>query len=154
MRTHNIETRSLVETPTAAVFATMAVEELGIWIPQALEQVAMYLGRLGLGPVGMPYVRYHPSEPGTFEVEAGFPATGPCPESDGVRPSALPGGPAACLLYTGPYESMGNAYEALSGWLAAEGKEPDGDMWEVYLSDPDQEPDPTRWQTEIYQPYR
>lgn len=153
MRTYEIETRSLEEATTAATFTTARVEDLQSWIPKALEKVAMHLGRLGMGPFGMPYVRYHPVGDGKFEVEAGFPASGIIPPGDDVRPSSLPGGLVAVLIYLGPYETMEPAYEALFQWLAAEGKTPNGDMWEVYFTDPDQEPNPENWRTEIFQPY-
>ncbi|HYO20461.1 MAG TPA: hypothetical protein VES02_17550, partial [Dermatophilaceae bacterium] len=49
----------------------------------------------------------------------------------------------------GPWPSYG----ALTAWMRDRGVEPNGDMWEVYLSDPVAEPDPSTWRTEIYTPY-
>lgn len=51
-------------------------------------------------------------------------------------------------------DDMEPAYETLASWVNAHGQELAGDAWEVYLSDPSVEPDPTAWQTEIVQPYR
>ncbi len=68
--------------------------------------------------------------------------------------STLPGGPAAVLTYIGPYDEMEAAYAALAEWVARSGGEPTGDPWEVYFSDPAQEPDPRRWRTEIVMPFR
>jgi effector-binding domain-containing protein len=34
----------------------------------------------------------------------------------------------------------------------AQGRRPASTMWEVYLTDPEEEPDPARWRTEVYWP--
>ena len=37
-------------------------------------------------------------------------------------------------------------------WLGKNGKLVTGAMWEVYESDPEQEPDPAKWRTWVYFP--
>jgi effector-binding domain-containing protein len=49
---------------------------------------------------------------------------------------------------------MGPAYEALADWVERRGGELDGEAWEVYYSDPGEQPDPATWRTEVIQPYR
>jgi effector-binding domain-containing protein len=70
-----------------------------------------------------------------------------------VRSSSLPGGMVATTMHIGSYDQMEPGYEALSAWVKERGQELAGDAWEVYLSDPAAEPDPTKWRTEIVQPY-
>jgi effector-binding domain-containing protein len=69
-----------------------------------------------------------------------------------VRAVDLPGGDAAYSLYVGPYDGMEPAYKAIEAWIAAKGRKSAGAAWEIYLSDPQSEPDPQKWQTEIYWP--
>ena len=61
--------------------------------------------------------------------------------------------PAAAIWHIGPYDEMTTAYEALSYWITKQGAEADGPGWEIYYSDPQKEP-PSKWRTEIVQPYR
>jgi effector-binding domain-containing protein len=41
---------------------------------------------------------------------------------------------------------------ALEAWIAEQGRRPAGAPWEVYWSDPREEPDSARWRTEIVWP--
>lgn len=153
MKSYQIETRILEEQPTAATFNTLTVPAISTWIPRAFEEVAGFLSRHGLGPTGMPYARYRRLDEDRFQVEAGFPATAQVEAAGEVVPSHLPPGRAAVVTHIGPYDEMPDAYEALVTWLAEQAREPVGDPWEVYLTDPEKHPDPASWRTEVFQPY-
>ena len=154
MTTYEIETRTLDEQDTAVESATLRVDEIAPWLGKAFQETAEYLARKGAGPVGMPFARYHQLRDDRFEVEAGFPASTPVGGEGDVEPSDLPGGPAAVVVYFGPYEGTEPAYEALLTWVSEHGGEPEGDPWEVYFTDPNENPDPATWRTEMVQPYR
>jgi effector-binding domain-containing protein len=154
MQHDSIEMRDLPEQDTAVEVATISVGEIPAFIGRALGEVAGYLQRKGAGPAGMPFARYHRLDDGRFEVEAGFPATTPTSGEGDVEPSELPAGPAAVMTYVGPYDAMEPAYGELLAWVRDRGGEPAGDPWEVYLTDPEAEPDPSTWRTEIVMPYR
>ena len=154
MTTYEIEARELVEQETAVEYATLPIADIGPWLGQAFKEVATYLERKGAGPVGGPFARYHPTTDDRFEVEAGFPASTPTGGEGEVEPSDLPGGPAAVTVHVGPYDAMEPAYTALRAWVREQGGEPEGDPWEVYLTDPGINPDPATWRTEVVQPYR
>lgn len=40
----------------------------------------------------------------------------------------------------------------MQAWIADQGRSPSKVMWEVYLTDPEQEPDASAWRTEVYWP--
>jgi hypothetical protein len=154
MSDYTIETQTLEEQPTAAMFATLTVDEIGGWLAKAFPTVGGYLARFGVGPVGMPYACYRQvGGDGAFEVEAGFAATTPVPGEGEVEPSELPGGTAAVTVHRGSYDTMGPAYEAITSWLAENGYVATASPWEVYLTDPDECPDPAEWRTQVVQPY-
>lgn len=153
MKTQEIEVRVLEEQTTAAMFDTLTVGEIGGWLPEAFQRVGDYLSTHDLGPAGMPYARFRRLDEDRFQVEAGFPAATEV-EGDGeVVPSQLPPCRAAVVTHVGPYDEMLDAYEALVTWLAEHEREPVGDPWEVYLTDPQEQPDPAAWRTEVFQPY-
>ncbi len=139
---------------TAVARATLTVAELPPWLGKAYAAVADVLTAQRAGPAGPPFARFHRLGGGRFEVEAGFPATGPIRGNGDVQPSELPGGQVAVTMHIGPYEQMEPGYAALASWVGEHGGELAGDAWEVYFSDPSAEPDPTTWRTEIVQPYR
>lgn len=153
MKTHQIETRVLAEQPTAAMFNTLTAEEMPQWIPPALGRVLGYLISHGLGPTGMPYARYRRLDEDRFEVEAGYPAAAPVRGEGDVRASQLPPCRALVVTHVGPYDTLTEAYETVVVWLAEHERQPVGDPWEVYHTDPEREPDSSRWLTEVFQPY-
>jgi effector-binding domain-containing protein len=46
------------------------------------------------------------------------------------------------------------AYQAIEAWVTEHNGVIDGPPWEVYYTDPNVQPDPNSWRTEIIQPYR
>jgi effector-binding domain-containing protein len=140
--------------PTAAVRATLAVSEIGEWFGPTLGRLAAWLGQRAIPIVGPPYARYHRVGEARFEVEAGFPVGAPVEDDEEVAASSLPGGRHATTVHVGPYEGLGAAYEALEAWVAERGGVPAGDPWEIYESDPNAQPDPATWRTQVLMPFR
>ena len=154
MTAYEVRAETREEQPTAACSTTLAVPEIPPWLARTYGAVAGALDTQGSRPVGPPFARFHPIPGERFEVEAGFPVAGAVAPRGDVRPSSLPGGAVATTMHVGPYDAMEPAYAALASWVAEHEGEIAGDAWEVYLSDPEQEPDPATWRTEIVQPYR
>lgn len=152
--TYRIERRELAEQRAAVVRATLSVPEIGSFMNRAIGAVARAIAAQGVAPAGPPFARYHRGDRDVFEVEAGFPTSDGVTPTDEVAASTLPGGPVATVTYVGPYDQMQGAYQALAEWITARGGAPAGDPWEVYLSDPSEEPDPQKWRTEIVMPLR
>jgi effector-binding domain-containing protein len=151
--TYDIESRTLTEQPTAVVRASLPADQIGGWLPGVYQEVMTYLAGAGVAPAGPPFARYDFHDH-TVDVEAGFPVSSPVPGYQRVTPSSLPGGPAAVTVHYGRYEDLTAAYSALAGWLKEHGRDADGPHWEVYYTDPQAEPDPTRWRTDLIVPYR
>jgi effector-binding domain-containing protein len=101
---------------------------------------------------GPPFARYH-SWGDDVEVEVGITIAGDTPGQGEVTRGALPAGRVARVVHTGPYPSLGEAYQAVEAWMRANGHEGTAPPWEVYLTDP-QTPDlkPDDYKTEILWP--
>jgi effector-binding domain-containing protein len=78
------------------------------------------------------------------QVEGHVELTGGCEWSD------LPAGPAACASHFGPYTSLKETHDAIHAWCRANGHQLTGLSWEAYPTDPGQEPDPAKWQTNVF----
>jgi len=63
----------------------------------------------------------------------------------------LPAGLAAHVTHNGSYQGLGATYDALMGWMSAQGHTPAMPCWEVYVDDPGEVPEETL-RTEIYMP--
>jgi effector-binding domain-containing protein len=151
---YSVDRRSLIEQPTAIVRGKAAVHEISDFLAHAFGTVAAHLERLGLSIAGMPFARYRHLGGDEFEIEAGFPVPQPIEPEGEVDAYWLPGGSAAVTWHTGPYDRMGPAYEALAEWVERRGGVIETEAWEVYYSDPTEQPDPATWRTELIQPFR
>lgn len=138
--------------PTAVVRATIPVAEIPAFLGRAYEQVMQALRAQGGAPVGPPFAYYLGMPTATVDMEAGFPVAIPYSESGDVVPSELPGGNIASTMHVGPYERMVDTYNALMHWIDERGLVAGQSMWEIYLSDPQQEPDSSKWRTQIFWP--
>jgi effector-binding domain-containing protein len=138
--------------------ATMG--ELPTVIPQLLGEVVAWLGEQGAAPAGAPFIRYHVIDMAAqLDIELGWPVATARAGAGRIAAGVLPAGRYAVLLYTGPYDGLMEANAALLSWGAQEGLvwdtwvAPHGDgfgaRFESYLSDPANEPDPAKWETEV-----
>ncbi|UJQ94889.1 GyrI-like domain-containing protein [Mariluticola halotolerans] len=114
----------------------------------------------GIAPVGAAFCKYNLIDmEGELELEVGVPvATAQTGEGDVVA-GILPAGRYATITHTGPYDQLMDVNAVLIGWAKETGviwdaEETDkGDRFvcrlEIYETDPGEEPDPSRWITEV-----
>jgi effector-binding domain-containing protein len=152
MQTALIESRTLSAQHTAVRRAVLETMTLTDWLPIALLEIAETLRTRKVAPNGFPFARYHPTPEGFLAVEAGFPMPTKVVTDGLVQASSLPDGPAAVMMYSGPYAGIGSARELIADWLRRQNARPETDAWEVYHVPPTGDPD--NWRTEIVQPYR
>jgi effector-binding domain-containing protein len=113
----------------------------------------------GVEPAGAPFFRYHAIDmESALEVEAGVPVppNSAVPASDeDVTAGALPAGRYVVTEYTGHPEGLVQVTADLLAWAAQQNlefDEQDG-RWagrvEFHLTNPAEEPDMTRWETQL-----
>jgi effector-binding domain-containing protein len=151
---YGVEQRTLTEQQTAVVRGKASLPEIAAFLGHAYGTVAAHLEHHGKSIAGMPFARFRHLGEDEYEIEAGFPVARAIWSEGEVEAATLPGGQAAATWHTGPYDEMGPAYEALADWVERHGGVLDGEAWEVYYSDPGEQPDPATWRTEVIQPYR
>lgn len=149
---YDIDSRVLHNQRSVVMRTRLTVDDIADWLGMAYPTTAAAAGSAICGP---PFARYTMigDDAQEFDVEAGFPVSEPVEVSGEVEVGSLPGGPAAVTWHVGPYDAMKPAYVRLLSWIKEHGAVPDGSAWEVYHSDPAEEPDPATWRTEIVQPY-
>lgn len=145
--------RVLTDRYTAVVRGELPRGALPTWLTSAFRTVHDYLRHAGIPPTGPPFARIT-FLGDTAAAEAGFPVPYEVAGTAGVEPSALPDGHAAVTTHLGRYEDLDQAYRACHDWLHAHGHVAAGPHWEVYYTDPNTEPDPSRWRTDMVVPYR
>lgn len=134
--------------PAITIRTRTPVESLPSVLGQGYGAIMQYLEESGEYPAGMPFVAYYNMDMQDLDIEVGFPVAHPLPGRDNLQSSQLPAGTYATCLYTGPYEDMVRAYEALYAWIEQHGYESTGVAYEFYLNGPQDAP-PEGLQTRI-----
>jgi effector-binding domain-containing protein len=147
------------EQPYAAVRAQVTMAELG-GLGARLGEVFGWLGARGIAPAGAPFFRYNVIDMArVLEVEAGVPIAAPAEGDEHVLTGVLPAGRYATATHTGHPSELIGAVQELLDWASAQGLKWDvapseaGERWgcrlETYLTDPAEEPDMSKWVTEL-----
>jgi effector-binding domain-containing protein len=155
--TPEIVTRA--EQPYAAIRARVTMAELG-GLGARFGEVFGWLGARGLAPTGAPFFKYNLIDmTAELEVEAGVPVAAALDGDDHVVSGVLPAGRYATLTHVGHPSELVEVTKALLDWAARQGLRWDmspadsGERWgcrlEIYLTDPSQEPDMSKWQTQL-----
>jgi effector-binding domain-containing protein len=127
-------------------------------IPQFLGELFGWLDKQGTTPVGAPFMRYHViNMAGNMDVELGVPVATAIQGDGRIAAGVIPAGRYASLVYSGVTGIAGN--KALIEW--ANKNDVKWDRWddangdafrsrvECFLTDPAEEPDRKKWETEV-----
>jgi effector-binding domain-containing protein len=142
-----------------AIRTQATMQTLDTVIPQGIGEVFAWLGKQGVAPAGAPFVRYLVIDmEALLEIEVGVPVANTLSGDGRILADRLPAGRYASLIYTGIDNGI-QANWALLKWGAEQGLVWDtwaaqnGDGWgarfESFLTNPDEEPDRTKWETEV-----
>lgn len=147
------------EQPYVAIRARVRLAELG-GLGARLAEVFAWLGTHGLEPAGAPFFKYNLIDMDReLEVEAGVPVAAAPDGDEHVVAGVLPAGRYATAVHVGHPSELTEATGALLDWAARQGLRWDvapadgGERWgcrlEIYLTDPSQEPDMSKWETQL-----
>lgn len=145
--------------PYAGISAWVTMANVGS-IADRIPEIFGWLGARGITPAGAPFFRYHVIDMARqLLVEAGIPVASAVDDEGDIRGGTLPAGRFAVMTHTGAPETLVAATTELLDWAAAQGLSFDvvqtdkGEKWgcriESYLTDPAEQPDMTKWQTEL-----
>ena len=144
--------------PYVGVTERVSLDELADAIDHGFAEVFGWLaGHPGVSPAGAPLIRYVKVDMAKdLLIDLAVPVDGVAPPDDRVRPGVLPAGDYVTLLFRGHYDGLVAANATVQEWGEQHGVHwaMDGPIaWrariEQYLTDPREELDPARWETEI-----
>ncbi|HVE93199.1 MAG TPA: GyrI-like domain-containing protein [Actinomycetota bacterium] len=119
---------------------------------ECLPKVFGYIQSKGGAMSGPPFGLYHSFSDDKMDMEAGLPVEAPVEGEGEITSTTLPGGRVAATWHVGPYEQLAQAHESLRRWVDEQGLRPAGPPRDVFWTDPGQEPDPSKWRTEVVLP--
>jgi effector-binding domain-containing protein len=155
--THTIVERAA--QPYVGIRRTLPMASLSE-LADRLPDVFGWLGRRGVAPTDAPFFKYNViAMAGELVVEAGVPVASAVPGDDEVISGVLPAGRFVTVTHTGHPDELLPVTADLLAWADSQGltfdryDSPAGDVWacrlEVYRTDPAQEPDMNKWETQL-----
>lgn len=144
--------RTLDPQPVLVTRRRIKRSEIAKVLGEMLGKVFLHAQRTGAAIAGQPFTRYLEWGPGMLSIEAGLPVTVRTEAEGEVIAELLPGGRTAVTTHRGPYEQLFDAHAAVQQWIEENGHRASGAPWEVYVTDPAEEPEPKNWRTDIFWP--
>lgn len=145
--------------PYVAITGQVTMAAIGS-VADRIPEIFAWLGARGIAPAGPPFLRYNVIDmERQLEIEAGVPVASAVKGDDHVRAGTLPAGRFATLVHVGAPPTLQAATAALLDWAAQrhltwDTSETDaGQKWgcrlEIYLTDPAEQPDLGKWETQL-----
>jgi effector-binding domain-containing protein len=147
------ELKERAKQPTLMIRTTTSMQDLSNVLGKAYGAIVQYLGSLGVAPAGPPLAVYYNMDMENLDIGIGFPVAKALPGEGKIQAGEIPAGKYASCLYTGPYDEIGDAYDALTAWVEENDYEATGLAYEFYLNDPNETP-PEALQTQILFPLK
>ena len=150
-----IDTPQIVQTTTqltAFIHLTVTLAEMQEVFGPTIGELMSALAEQGIAPAGPVFTHHlrHPTD--TFDFELSVAVSSPVTASGRVQPGEWPAMRVARTVHHGPYEGLPEAWGEFMEWIEANGHQPAADLWECYLTNPDSDPDPATWRTELNRP--
>ena len=153
------ETRHRAAQPYVGISSWVTMATLGS-VADRIPEIFGWLGARGMTPAGPPFFRYHVIDMSRqLLVEAGIPVVAAVGDAGDIHAGILPAGRFVVMTHLGAPDTLAGATAALLDWADAQGlsfdvtQTDEGERWgcriESYLTDPAEQPDMTRWQTEL-----
>jgi effector-binding domain-containing protein len=145
--------------PYAGISGWVTMATIGS-VAHRIPEVFGWLGAHGVAPAGPPFFRYHVVDmERQLQVEVGVPVASAIEDDSEIRAGTLPAGRFAVMTHTGAPDTLAAATAHLLDWSQARGLEFDrsrteaGERWgcrlEFYLTNPAEEPDLSKWETQL-----
>ena len=117
-------------------------------------ELLIFAAKSGIELTVRPIVVYHRLDEKFAVFEVGMPVAAHTPVSGNIRFKTMPGGEKVVANYYGEYDTLEDGHNAIQHWLMRYRRKQDGVIWETYITDPTDEPDPNKWLTRIYYPVK
>ncbi|HYQ57677.1 MAG TPA: SRPBCC family protein [Draconibacterium sp.] len=136
----------------AGIRKTVPFIEVSREMSDMYSEISIFLAQKEIEMAGIPFARYHLMDEEEIDMECGIPIEEDMEGSAQVKVDIFPATICASLDYRGDYSNLQEGHLALQKWVEAHGFNLASAPMEIYLTDPQQEPDPEKWLTQICYP--
>ena len=139
---------------TAYIPLTIPREKMPEVFGPAVQELVQTLTDQEIEITGPMFAHHLDMKPDTFTFEAGFPVARRVRPAGRVKAGKRPAVKVARTVYQGPYDGLPDAWGEFHAWVEKSGLDWAPDIWECYVINPDSDPNPTNWRTELNRPLK
>jgi effector-binding domain-containing protein len=151
-RISEVKLVNLEKQAAMVIIDSCKLEDMDSLIVNMFTRLKAYVDRRKLITVGKPFTIYYSWNPtGISKFACGIPLEQKTWGWKDYQVIELPEGEAATVIHWGRYDSE-KPYNALDHFIQENNLKAKDYIWEVYLNDPENEPDTAMWQKQIYFP--
>ncbi|MCB2207629.1 MAG: SRPBCC family protein [Bacteroidetes bacterium] len=141
--------------PSLSILDSTTIDGIGELLGRNYGIIMGHIMQKEIPMAGFPFAVYYNWDPeGMIVIRAGIPVPEGTKGKDNVEYFELPAGKAVYAKHFGSYDT-GDTHYAIENFVMANDIDCNENfIWEVYVTDPMTEPDTTKWQTDIYYPFK
>ena len=148
---------SIIDTDlitTLAIYDSTKIAGIGDLLESNYGSLMQYIHKSGDAISGAPIAVYHNWDPeGYIRISAAIPIHGKAKGKGNIEGFNIEAGRAVYLQHFGGYNTAASHY-IIDDFIKEHNLSTKDFIWEAYITDPETEPDSTKWQTDIYYPLK
>jgi effector-binding domain-containing protein len=151
----SIKVIEVAAQPALTILDSTTIDGIGKMLEKDYGLIMEYVKKKEIAMTGFPFAVYYNWDPkGTIVIRAGVPVAEKTNGHEEIEYFELPAGKAIYARHIGGFNT-GPTHYAIDEFIKTNHPgEPEGYIWEVYVSGPSTEPDSTKWETDIYYPLK
>ncbi len=154
-RVENVEVIDMPVINYIAIHDTASLATIGQKLGQHYATLEEESGRQNLEMAGSPFAIYYSESETNFDMDVAMQINKMANSHGNIIASTIPAGKAVVASFYGPYEKSGMGHAAANKFIM---EHPElvvtGAPREVYVTDPESEPDASKWLTQIIYPVK
>lgn len=144
-----VELVAVEPVTTAVVKGTVAAKDLATFFDDSFGVLGAVLAHQSVARTGPAFARYQGPVGETAVLEVGFPTDRAIEPEGSAEAGTLPAGRVARVVHAGSFDALGDAWQRLESWISDQGLAPSEVYWELYLTEPSPDMDPSDLRTEL-----
>ena len=155
-KTSEIKIKDLDKQYALVITDSSKCSEVDIVIGKVFGEVMQYVEMNKIECTAPPFVRYlvWDEKADRNVIEGGIFIKGPVAGKDNIKFVEYPAQKVVSATHYGAYETISNTYQALEKYMKDHNLTSGGAPFEIYITDPQKEPEMTKWETEVYFPIK
>lgn len=149
-----VEEKVIPEQKYIAYYAKSSMEEMPQKMGEAFGALMKFMQDNDLQATGAPFTIYLDYDETETTFECGIPVAEDVETSGDIGMRNMASADALMTIHKGAYENLGETYNKFMKWVKENDKNVTGTAIEIYLTDPQAEPDTSKWVTEVYFPLK